>query len=182
MISEETDAYERILSIRGLVFNIEEDYDKHLDLAKIARKDDLFEKCMNVLNRLKRDTVFVKDKNISISLSLSLNKCLNENDFLSDSQKAIDNLNKIITNEFENDSENKISEKLKSKVYCYYGYLNLQQYDIFLTEKKVDEIKNYFDLSIKFDNKNYKAWHYFGLLNYKYFELLENNEKIRGQV
>ena len=180
MISEETDAYERILSIRGLVFNIEEDYDKHLDLAKIARKDDLFEKCMNVLNRLKRDTVFVKDKNISISLSLSLNKCLNENDFLSDSQKAIDNLNRIITNEFDNDSENKISEKLKSKVYCYYGYLNLQQYDIFLTEKKVDEIKNYFDLSIKFDNKNYKAWHYFGLLNYKYFELLENNEKIRG--
>ena len=106
MISEEPDAYERILAIRGLVFNIEEDYDKHLDLAKIARKDDMFEKCMNVLNRLKRDTVYVKDKNISISLSLSLNKCLNENDLLSDSQKAINNLSEIIKNIFDTDSKN----------------------------------------------------------------------------
>ena len=44
MISEESDAYERILAIRGLVFNIEEDYDKYLDLAKIAKKDEMFEK------------------------------------------------------------------------------------------------------------------------------------------
>ena len=180
MISEEPDAYERILAIRGLVFNIEEDYDKHLDLAKIARKDDMFEKCMNVLNRLKRDTVYVKDKNISISLSLSLNKCLNENDLLSDSQKAIDNLSEIIKKEFDTDSNNKISQKIKSKVYCYYGYLNLQQYEKSLNEDKVAEIKNYFDLSIQYYNKNYKAWHYYGLLNYKYFELLSNNDKNRG--
>ena len=48
IITEDTNAYERILAIRGLIFPIEEDYDKHLDLAKICRKDDLFAKCMNM--------------------------------------------------------------------------------------------------------------------------------------
>jgi FKBP12-rapamycin complex-associated protein len=58
--------------------------------------------------------------------------------------------------------------------------LNLQQYEKSLNEDKVTEIKNYFDLSIQYDNKNYKAWHYYGLLNYKYFEILSNNEKNKG--
>ena len=165
MISENTNAYERILAIRGLLFPIEEDYDKHLDLAKICRKDDLFAKCMNILERLQKH--LANNKNISIDLQLSLNKCLNENDFAPDSQKAIDNLKTIIQNEISN-----VDPKLKSKIYCYYAYLNMQKYEKCLTEERVSGIMNYLELSTKFNSKNYKAWHYYALLNYKYFEFL----------
>ena len=165
IITEDTNAYERILAIRGLIFPIEEDYDKHLDLAKICRKDDLFAKCMNILERLKKH--LVNNKNISIDLQLSLNKCLNENDFAPDSQKALDNLKVIIDDEIDS-----VDAKLKSKIYCYYAYLNMQKYNKNLTEDKVNNIMHYFELSTKFNSKNYKAWHYFALLNYKYFEFL----------
>ena len=50
IISEDSRAYEKILAIRNLVFTYEEDYEKHLDLAKICREDDDFKKCMNILD------------------------------------------------------------------------------------------------------------------------------------
>ena len=177
LISEDTETYERILAIRGLIFSFEEKYDMHLELAKICREDDHFVKCMNVLERINK--IDTDNKNIKISIALSLNKCLNENDTKNDSKKAIENLKKIIEVELDKDKENKINSKLKSKVYFYYGYLYFKEKDKELNEVNVRNILSYFQLSIKFNDKYYKAWHYYSLVNYKFFEILNisNNNK-----
>ena len=39
-----------------------------------------------------------------------------------------------------------------------------------LNEKDVNNILHYLDLSTKFNNNNYKAWHSYALLNYKFLE------------
>ena len=70
-ISEDSRAYEKILAIRNLVLNYEEDYEKHLDLAKICREDDEFKKSMNILERLNKNT-----NKIHISLFVTLSKLL----------------------------------------------------------------------------------------------------------
>ena len=177
LISEDTETYERILAIRGLVFSFEEKYDMHLELAKICREDDHFVKCMNVLERINK--IDTDNKNIKISIALSLNKCLNENDTKNDSKKAIENLKKIIEVEIDKDKENKINSKLKSKVYFYYGYLYFKEKDKELNEVNVKNILSYFQLSIKFNDKYYKAWHYYSLVNYKFFEILKISNNIK---
>ena len=164
--SNGTKAYERILAIRGLVFPIEEDYDKHLDLAKIYRKDDHFGQCMNILQRLRKP--LENNKAISLDIELSLSKCLNENESLRDTEKAMENLSSII----KTGMSNVLNDKLKSKIYCYYAYLSMKDYS---KEERVKEALENFELSTKYNSKNYKAWHYYGLLNYKYFELLSNS-------
>ena len=177
LITEDTETYERILAIRGLIFSFEEKYDMHLELAKICRKDDHFVKCMNVLERINK--IDTDNKNIKISIALSLNKCLNENDRKNDSKKAFENLKKIIEDEIDKDNENNINSKLKSKVYFYYGYLYFKEKDKELNEENVKNILSYFQLSIKFNEKYYKAWHYYSFVNYKFFEILKisNNNK-----
>ena len=158
-------SYERILAIRRLVFKIDEDYDTHLKLAKICRKEDRFTTCMIVLNRLSKRLQHCCN-NVSVNVMLSISKCLNENNNQKDSEAAIDNLKKIIDNEI-----NTIDDTLKSKIYCYYAIWNAQMIEKRLTEDKVSSILNYLELSTKYNSKNYKAWHNYALLNYKFFEM-----------
>ena len=155
--------YERTLAIRGLLFTLDEDYDTHLKLAKICRREDRFTTCMIVLNRLSKRLENC-GANVSVNVKLSISKCLNENDIQKDSEKAITNLKYIIDNEI-----NQIHDHLKSKIYCYYAiwsstYIDYQSYN------NVHDIINYLDLSTKYNPQNYKAWHHYAMLNYKFYE------------
>ena len=174
IISEDSRAYEKILAIRNLIFTYEEDYEKHLDLAKICREDDNFKKCMNVLERLKQKT---KKINISLSVTLNFSKCLNENLIYSDNIKARKELKKIIKEHFEINTNEEINKKLMSKVYCYYSFLLMNKWqegkvEKNLNEKDANNTLKYLELSTKYNPNNYKAWHYYGLLNYKIFEFV----------
>ena len=73
--------YERTLAIRGLLFTLDEDYDTHLKLAKICRREDRFTTCMIVLNRLSKRLENC-GANVSVNVKLSISKCLNENERL----------------------------------------------------------------------------------------------------
>lgn len=158
-------SYERILAIRRLVFELDDDYDSHLKLAKICRKEDRFTTCMIVLNRLSKRLQHC-GTNVSVNVMLSISKCLNENNNQKDSEEAIKNLKNIIDNQIDS-----INDNLKSKIYCYYAIWNEQQIEKNLTEEKVSSILNYLEMSTKYNNKNYKAWHNYALLNYKFFEM-----------
>jgi FKBP12-rapamycin complex-associated protein len=166
-VDEDIETYDRILSIRSLVFHLDEDYDKHLDLAKICRNEDRFVNCLNVLNRLNR-RLGNYEKSVKIKVELDINKCLYENNM---QDKAIKNLKHIIDSEISFSSDS-----LKSKVYMYYGKWNLQKYESNLNEENVRTINTYLELSTKFNKSNYNSWHYYALLNYKYFDYLSNNE------
>jgi FKBP12-rapamycin complex-associated protein len=162
-VEEEIDSYNKILAIRSLVFNLNEDYEHHLDLAKICRKEDKFTTCLHVLNRLNRKLDF-NEKSVKIKVELNINKCLYENN---KQDQAINNLKKIIDEEINN-----ISDSLKSRVYSYYGLWNIEKNNKNLNEGIVKSISSDLQLATKFDSKNYKAWHNYGLLNYKYFDYL----------
>ena len=170
IISEDSRAYEKILAIRNLVLNYEEDFEKHLDLAKICRENDDFKKSMNVLERLKQKT---KKIHISLSVTLSLSKCLNENFDEGDNIKAKDELEKIIKEKSQFNLNDEMSKKLSSKFYCYYGFILMNQWNDEKGEKKEKDVNNilqYLELSTQNNPNNYKAWHLYALLNYKYFE------------
>ena len=168
---EDIKTYERILAIRGLVFPVEEDYDTHLKLAKICRKKDRFTTCMIVLNRLSKSLINCGfDEKVKVELSIS--KCLNENNsLLNNYDEAINKLKNILDNDID-----KINDNLKSKIYCYYAMWNIRKIEKNLNEENVKDMINYLELSTKYEQKNYKAWHSYALLNYKFFE--NNNTKI----
>ena len=42
-----------------------------------------------------------------------------------------------------------------------------------INEKDTNKILKYLKLSTKYNQNNYKAWHLYGLLNYKFFEYIE---------
>ena len=171
IISEDSRAYEKILAIRNLVLNYEEDYEKHLDLAKICRENDEFKKSMNILERLKQKT---KKIHISLSVTLSLSKCLNENyESENNNIKAKGELEKIIKEKSQFNLNDEMSKKLSSKFYCYYGFILMNQWNDEKGEKKEKDVNNilqYLELSTQNNPNNYKAWHLYALLNYKYFE------------
>ena len=154
--------YERTLAIRGLLFRLDEDYETHLKLAKICRRENMYTTCMIVLNRLSKHLEHC-DTNISVNVKLNISKCLTENNNQRDSQQAIMNLKYIIDNEIHN-----INDKLKSKIYCYYAIWNSKS--SLTNEANVNDILTYLDLSTKYNANNYKAWHHYAMLNYKFYE------------
>ena len=157
IISEDSRAYEKILAIRNLVLNYEEDYEKHLDLAKICREDDEFKKSMIILERLNKNANKI---HISLFVTLSLSKCLNENDELGDNNiKAKDELEKIIKEITKFNINDEMSQKLRSKFYCYYGFILMNQLNGRINEQDVNNILQYFELSTKNNTSNYKVWH-----------------------
>lgn len=119
IVIKDIKTYERILSIRNLVFNINEDYEKHLELAKICRKEDRFATCLNVLNRLKLK-LGNDNKNVKIKVDLNIQKCLYENN---NQDLAINNLKTII-----NDEINNLNNGLKSRIFCYYSIWNMNKF------------------------------------------------------
>lgn len=167
IVDKEIDSYNKILAIRSLVFNLDEDYENHLDLAKICRKEDKFTTCLHVLNRINRK-LGQYEKSIKIKVELNINKCLWENN---SQDNAIKNLKKIIDEEI-----NYINDELKSRIYSYYGIWNIEKNEKNLNETIVNSILENLQLSTKYDSKNYKAWHNYGLLNYKYFDYLLNSQ------
>ena len=64
----------------------------------------------------------------------------------------------------------KIDDKLKSNIYCYYGVWCAEKIGNSFNKDEVNKILNDLELSTKYNTNNYKAWHSYGLLNYKFFE------------
>ena len=174
---EDIRAYERIIGIRKIIFNPEEDYLSSLKLSQICRKKDKFSTGMLVLNRLQKDLIN-SGPNIKLRVKLAIGKCLHDNyDEPNNLDKAINELEKIVNFSIDN----KILDPLKSKIYCYYGMWRTEKIGNNLNEKDVNNILHDLELSTKFNNNNYKAWHSYALLNYKFF-LFEQKAKINYAI
>mmetsp|Transcript_41301 Transcript_41301/g.43214 ORF Transcript_41301/g.43214 Transcript_41301/m.43214 type:complete len:1137 (-) Transcript_41301:148-3558(-) len=169
-ITEEVRGYERILAIRSLVFSIDEDYENHLDLAKICLREDRFSACLNILNRLKKKLSAENDIEIKTKVELNINKCLYENNM---QKEAIANLESLISTTDLNCLKDGTKSKLYSTLGCW-KTIYLEQDKLSLTEQDsmVKEVLKILENTFKYNEKNYKAWHFYGLLNFRYFEEL----------
>ena len=174
---EEIKTYERIIGIRKIIFNPEEDFLSSLNLSKICRKKDKFSTCMLVLKRLKKN--FVKSgPNITVQVDLAIGKCYHDNyEEPNNLDKAIMEIEKIVNHQ----SINEILDPLKSKIYCYYGMWRAEKIDNKFNEKDVNNILKDLELSTKYNHNNYKSWHSYALLNYKFFEF-ESQTKINYSI
>ena len=162
---ENIKAYERIIGIRRIIFTPEEDYLASLDLSKICRKKDKFSTCMIVLNRLQNS---LKNclPDVTARVGLAMGKFIHDdNDDPNNLDKAIKELEKIV-----NININKVIDPLKSKIYCYYGMWRTEKIEKTLNENDVNNILHDLELSTKYNQNNYKAWHSYALLNYRFFE------------
>ena len=161
---ENIKAYERIIGIRRIIFTPEEDYLASLDLSQICRKKDKFSTCMIVLNRLQNS---LKNclPDVTARVGLAMGKFIHDdNDDPNNLDKAIKELEKIV-----NININKVMDPLKSKIYCYYGMWRAEKIEKTLNENDVNNILHDLELSTKYNQNNYKAWHSYALLNYRFF-------------
>lgn len=174
-ITEEVRGYERILAIRSLVFDISEDYENHLDLAEICLREDRFSACLNILNRLKKK-LGEDDSEIKLRVELKINKCLYQNN---QQKEAIKNLEVLMQKQ---DLSN-INENTKSKLYstlgsCKVAELENNKISMVNQISKVKEVLKILENGFKYNKKNYKAWHFYGLLNFRYFEEVYVNSNL----
>ena len=166
---EDISIYERTLGIRKIIFNIDEDYLNALRLSQICRKSNQFTTCMLVLNRLQKN-LQNSCPDATMRVRLEIGRCLHDDYHDSNNlNKAVEVLKNII-DDINNDSNNKIDDKLKSNIYCYYGMWRAEKIGNTFNENEVNNILKDLELSTKYNKDNYKAWHTYALLNYKFFE------------
>ena len=168
---EDIKAYERIIGIRRIIFTPEEDYLASLELSQICRRQDKFTTCMLVLNRL-QNSLKNCEPDVTARVSLAVGKFIHDdNDDPNNLDKAIKELEKIV-----NININKVLYKLKSKIYCYYGMWRAEKIEKNLNEKDVNNILHDLELSTKYNQNNYKSWHSYALLNYKFFQYIQKTK------
>ena len=166
---EDISIYQRTLGIRKIIFSDEEDYLNSLRLSQICRRSNQFTTCMLVLNRLQKNLQNCC-ADATMRVKLEIGKCLHDDYHDSNNlSKAVDVLKNLI-NDINNDNNKDIDDKLKSTIYCCYGMWRAEKIGNIFNENEVNEILKDLELSTKYNQDNYKAWHSYALLNYKFFE------------
>ena len=166
---EDISIYERTLGIRKIIFTPEEDYLNSLRLSQICRKSNQFTTCMLVLNRLQNNLQNCNHE-ATLRIKLEVGRCLHDDYHDANNlSKAVEELGNIIK-DINSDNNNKIDDKLKSIIYCYYGMWRAEKIGNAFDENEVNNILKDLELSTKYNNNNYRAWHSYALLNYKFFE------------
>ena len=161
--------YERTLGIRKIILTPEEDYMNSLRLSQICRKTNQFTTCMLVLNRLQKN-LQNSCADVTVRVKLEVGRCLHDDYHDSNNlEKAVNELKNIIDNILSVQGDN-VEDKLKSNIYCYYGMWRAEKIGNKFQESEVINILKDLDLSTKYNPNNYKAWHSYALLNYKFFE------------
>ena len=124
---------------------------------------------MLVLNRLQKNLQNCC-ADATMRVKLEIGKCLHDDYHDSNNlSKAVDVLKNLI-NDINNDNNKNIDDKLKSTIYCCYGMWRAEKIGNIFNENEVNEILKDLELSTKYNQDNYKAWHSYALLNYKFFE------------
>ena len=180
---EDISIYERILAIRKIIFTPEEDYLNSLRLSQICRKSNQFATCMLVLNRL-QNNLLNSSPDVTTRVKLEIGRCLHDDYHDSNNlNKAVKELENII-NDIISLHGDKIDDKLKSNIYCCYGVWCAEKIGNVFNKDEVNKILKDLELSTKYNINNYKAWHSYALLNYKFFEsekkLLHTNYAINA--
>ena len=166
---EDISIYERTLGIRKIIFTTEEDYLNSLRLSQICRKSDQFTTCMLVLNRLQKN-LQNSSPDVTMRVKLEIGRCLHD-DYQDSNNltKAVEELKNII-DDINNNHGDKIDDKLKSNIYCYYGMWRAEKLGNNFNKEEVNNILKDLELSTKYNINNYKSWHSYALLNYQFFE------------
>ena len=159
IIGNDINIFENFLAIRTLVLPIEQEYIKYLDLVKICRKLNFFNKGEKVLLRLKNKLNQSEKKEIKKSIikeiyttiDLSYNKCLFEKgqikDSIEKSKYLVELLNKSLVNDDINLDNNlsELSDKIKSKIFGNYAIFKSKIFDLennLLSEKANNKLNN----------------------------------------
>ena len=170
---EDIKDYQRIVSIRRIILSPEEDYLTSLELSKICRKKDKFTTCMLVLNQLK-ESLKNCESNIKASVGLAMGRFIHDdNDDLNHLNKAIAELENIVNSDID-----KLTDSLKSKIYFYYGMWKAEKIEKNMNEYDVNYILKILKRSTKYNTNYYKAWHFYSLLNYKFFVFIKKTKNI----
>ena len=163
--------YERIIGIRKIIFTPEEDYLTTLKLSTICRKKDKFSTCMLVLDRLKNELKHA-GRDLEILVELERGKCIHDN---YNDPNNLDNAIKAMQNILNNNIDC-VVDALKSKIYCYYGMWRAEKIENKLNINDVINILQDLQLSTKYNPNNYKAWHSYALLNYRFYEYQQKKQ------
>ena len=170
-ITKFPEIYLKFLVINSLISPIEEIYQKYIEFANIYRKSGHFEQTEIILNRLKEKMNLslkdsISDNNLLLNekriiIELNLNKCLykkgNVNEAVENGKYLID-----LLNDDELIPYNKLSDKIKSKIYGNYAIYRINQLmtnksNLKISRQKSENIKRTY-----FRHKtNYYAQHNF---------------------
>ena len=159
IIVKEPAIYEKFLAIRSLILPIEKEFDKYMQFSKLCRKLDLYDKSLNILNRIKRKMKInniiigtspnLQMNEIQIKIELAYNQCLFEKglfkEAITKSQYLVDILEKAENNKNNKNEKfwilNKLDDKIKSKIYGNLGIYLQKEFnfndDLMVSQKPV---------------------------------------------
>ena len=270
-LSKYPDLYMTYIGINSLIFPIEEEYYRYIDLSKVYRKSGQFIQAENILNILKKKLNikdnYLEDKHMifdekRIKIELSYNKCLFAKGNVDRAVKNMENLINLLKDK-ELGPYNNLRKILKSKIYGNYAiykfnqlsknkirsdisrqkseninvtfsrqitsYLNEHNLVTILPKKKdsdkakkvkfkLDEkvfsnkyineyneklkhdkknlsnlsylierddvkiVNEFLELATQFNNKSYKYWHNYAMLNYKCYKYFYNRAKEKNEI
>ena len=134
-LNQNPEIYIQHLAVKSLIYPIEEEYYRYIDLSKVYRKSGQFIQAENILKILKKrmnlkDNCFDDKKLIldekRIKIELCYNKCLFAK---GDLDKAVENLKYLIEllKDHSLSSFNKLGNIIKSKIYGNYAIYKMNQ-------------------------------------------------------
>ena len=134
-LSQNPDIFTQYIAVNSLIFPIEEEYYRFIDLSKIYRKSGQLIQAEKILKILKKklniNDNYMNDKKMifdekRIKIELCYNKCLFAKGNV---DKAEDNLKNLIDLLKDNDlsSYNNLGNKMKSKIYGNYAIYKINQ-------------------------------------------------------
>ena len=156
-ISKIPELYLKFIVINSLIFPIEEEYKKHIELANIYRKSGNFEQSEIILQRLKKKLKIGKEEinnpqiildEKRIKIELFYNKCLYEKGNINEAVERGKNLIDLLNNE-ELIPYNKLSDNIKAKIYGNYAIYRINQlltnkYSLKISRQKSENIQRTF--------------------------------------
>ncbi|KRX06464.1 Rapamycin-binding domain [Pseudocohnilembus persalinus] len=173
----DTDTWQKVLSVRGLLFSKAESMETWLKFARMALKQDQNQISQKIIDKLKEEInprainefdyppkLVVSNFQVQLKNGIIKEKQFNEQLtlFLLDKSKNIDN-------------------SLKAKIFLKMGKQMYQKQDE-LNPEYIYQVNKLYKKSFEFDEGFHKTWHQSALLNYDAVKFYENNPNTIKQV
>ena len=157
-ISKNPEIYLKFLVINSIMFSIEEEYTKYLELANIYRKSGYYDQSENILQKIKgkinlKENEMKNNNNslfneIKIKIELCYNKCLFEKGSINEAVENGKHLIDLLNNK-ESISYDKLNDNIKSKIYGNYAIYRFTQlisntFKLKISRQKSETIKRTF--------------------------------------
>ena len=171
------DVWQKILAIRSLLLNKNENMDSWLKFSRLALKTGQMQMCRRTLDSLKEEVNSDPKNEYDYPARLVISNF--ECEYLMGVVKEKEIEEKMM--EFLMDESRQVDGALKAKCFFKLGFWAKEKVEE-LNEKAIEEIFKCYSMSIRDNPDYYKVWHHYALLNFEAVEFFEGKDRSTDQL